>query len=129
MLRKIVSFIIVFPLLIVPLFCSCVQKVEAGTVGVEHCSHDEDSHSAKHDESQSEHGHSCNCDHALNVAIENLTTSQANFSFVPNFSPVSIFIEPVSVVLLKGSMHLAYLGPPGKSSAVPFYIQYHSLRI
>ena len=98
-------------------------------MGVENCSHDEDSSSAKHDESKSDHHHQCNCDHALSAALENLTTSQASLSFVPNLFPGSILTAPVSAVLLKGSIHVAYLGPPGQAVDVPLYTLYHSLRI
>ena len=129
MFRKVVSCLVIFPLFIVPLFCSCVQRAEAGTVGVEHCHDDEGSHSAKHDDSKADHDHACNCDHALNAALENLTASQVSFSFAHNFFSKTIFLEPISVILLKGSTYLTYLGPPGKASEVPLYIQQHSLRI
>ena len=130
MLKKIFISIIVLPLLIVPLFCACTQQASASIIGVEHCHDDEDSSSATHhDESGPGHEHACNCGHALNAVFEKPTTSQAVLSFAPNSFPVPIFIEPASVVLLKGSMHLAYLGPPGRAFEVPLYTQYHSLRI
>ena len=131
MLRRIVSFIIFFPLLIVPLFCCCNQTAMAATVEVEHCHDDENpSSAAHHDESNSDHDHACNCGHASNAVLENPTPFQIIFSFGHNSFPETTFIEPLSIVLLKGSMHTAYLGPPlGKAYAVPLYIQQHSLRI
>ena len=130
MLRKIVSFVIILPLLIVPLLCCCNQTAMAATVEVEHCHDDEDSPSTtRHDESGSDHDDACNCGHALNAVLENLTTSQVTFLFGHNYFPEITSIEPISVVLLKGSIYPAYLGPPGRSSEVPLYIHQHSLRI
>ena len=128
MLRKAVSFLILFPLLIVPLFCSCVQKVEAASIVKDDCC-DGDSHSAKHDESKSGHAHSCDCGHAQNAVFENLTTSQIHFSSPYNFFSGVVSINPVSITLLKGSIHLAYLGPPGIASEIPLYILQRSFRI
>ena len=129
MLRKIVFFIIIFSLLIVPLFCCCNQTAMAATVGVEHCHDDEDSPSAAHhDESGSGHDHACNCGHALNAVLENPTPSQITFSFGHNLFSETTSVAPISVTLLKG-FYLAYLGPPGRASAVPLYIQQHSLRL
>ena len=129
MLRKVVFSIIVLPLLIVPLFCCCNQEAMAATVGIEHCHDDEDSHSADHSDSKSDHDHACNCGHALSAALENLTTSHVTLSFVPNAFPEVTSVRPVSVVLLKGSIHVAYLGPPSRAFDVPLYTLYHSLRI
>ncbi|MBF0504741.1 MAG: hypothetical protein HQL14_06520 [Candidatus Omnitrophica bacterium] len=127
MISKIVAFSIVLPLLIVPFFCSCVQKVEAASVGVEHCPDDDgDAQSAKHDDSKADHhSHFCNCIHTL---FANITTFRLNLSFVHNgFSEIK-FEEPVFA--LKTSINFAYLGPPlGILSEVPLYIQQHSLRI
>lgn len=130
MLRKIVSLIIIFSLLIVPLFCSCVERVEASTEGIGHChDDDEDSPSAKHDDSKADHhDHSCDCGHASNAILENLTTFEVSFSFGHNFFSEIVFADAISVP--KTSIHFAYLGPPlGKSSTVPLYTKYHSLRV
>ena len=129
MLRKVISYIIIFPLLIVPLFCCCNQEAMAATIGVQHCPDDEDSSSATHHDSKSDHDHACNCGHELSATLENFTASHAVVSFAPNFFPETTFVKFLSVVLLKGSTHLAYLGPPGRSFEVPLYTLYHSLRI
>ena len=125
MLRKILSFLIIFPLVIVPLFCSCVQNVEAATVGVDH--DDEGTASTKHDGSKPGHAHSCDCGHAQNAVLENITTSKISFSFVHNSFPGTTFIKPISV--LRTPIHIAYLGPPGRAFEIPLYTQQHSLRI
>ena len=129
MLQKVISYLIILPLFIVPLFCCCHQEAMAATVGVEHCPDDEDASSATHHDPKSDHDHACNCGHELSATVENFTASHAVLSFVPNFPPETTFVRPVSVILLKGSTHLAYLGPPGRVSEVPLYIQQHSLRI
>ena len=129
MLRKIVSFIIVLPLLIIPLFCCCNQEAEAAVVGGEYYHNNEDSHSAKHNDSKSDHDHNCNCGHALNAIFENLTTSKLSLLFAHNFFPETTFAQSLSVVLFKANIYFAYLGPPGRPSEVPLYIQQHSLRI
>lgn len=129
-LRKVVFSIIAIPLLIVPLFCSCVQKVEAATVGVEHCNDDDgDAHSVNHNDSKADHqDQNCDCGHASNAVLENATISQLSFSSVHNSFFETAFIEPKSAP--KHFIYFAYLGPPlGKSSKVPLYIQQHSLRI
>ncbi len=130
MIRRIVSFIVILPLLIVPLFCCCIQKAEAATVGMGHCHDDDgDAHSAKHDESKADHDHACNCGHTSSSVLENISTSQISFLFAHSSFPAITFIKPISIVLLKGSSYPTYLGPPGSSSAVPLYTLYHSLRI
>ena len=127
MLRKIVFFIIVLPLVVVPLFCSCGQKVEAATVGVEHCQDDGGgANSANHDASKADHHkHLCNCAQAV---LANITTFRLSFSFVHNSFSETVFAEAIPA--LRTPVHFAYLGPPlGNSSEVPLYIQQHSLRI
>ena len=130
MVRKIFSFIFILSLLIVPLFCCCHTEAVAATLGVEHCHDDADSHSANHDASKSDHDCSCNCGHELNAALENSSTLQADFSFGHNYYPEITVLIPKSITLLKGSVHLAYLGPPlGEAYVVPLYIQQHTIRI
>ena len=131
MLKKLIASILIIPFLIVPLICCCSQA-QAASLGVGHCDTDSDhSTSAHHEDSKAaDHSHApCDC-HSFSAVGESLTIFQVGFSLSKNFFPDTAFIEPISVTLLKGSMNLAYLGPPlGKASTVPLYIQYHSLRI
>ena len=129
MLRKAISYLIILPLLFIPLFCCCHQEAIAATVGVEHC-HDDEASSATHHDSKSDHDHSCDCNHELSTTLENFVSSHAVVTFTPNFFPETTFVKSFSVILLIGSMRLAYLGPPlGSATAVPLYTLHHSLRI
>ena len=113
-----------------PLLCCCDQEAVAATFGVDHCHDEQDSHSTKHDGSNSDHDCSCNCGHELNAVLENSTTLQTPTLFKQHSFSKIVFIEPISVILLKGSINPAYLGPPlGKAYIVPLYIQQHNLRI
>lgn len=130
MIKKLIVSIIFLPLLFVPLFCCCVKGASAATVGEEHCQDDQDSHSANQDQSDSKHAHSCDCSQVLSTVGDQLIISHPDFSSQQNFSFQTTSIEPFSVISLKSSMRLAYLGPPiGNIFAVPLYTLYHSLRI
>lgn len=129
MIKKIITSIIVLPLLIVPLFCCCIKQASAATIGEEHCHDTQDSHSAKHDQSESKQSHSCDCSQLLSAAGENSIALHSDNSSQQQIPFQAAFVELFSVVPLKGALYLAYLGPPGGSSAVPFYTLYHSLRI
>ncbi len=128
MFKKIIISIIFLPFLIVPLFCCCIRQAGAATVGEEHCQDEQGSHAAKHDQSK-HHSHSCDCAHSFNISLENVTTIQAGLTSGQNFFVPETTVQPFSFASLKGFMHLAYLGPPGRASEVPLYIQQHSLRI
>ena len=129
MFRKIVTSIIVFPFLIVPLLCCCTQPAMASSVGVEHCQDSQDEHSAKHDQSE-HHSGSCDCAHTLNASIEKITAFQVVLPSSQSFSADTNLVKPFVVSSLKASIHLAYLGPPlGSATAVPLYTLHHSLRI
>ncbi len=131
MIKKIVSSIIILPLLIVPLFCCCFNQASAATVGEEHCQDSKDSHAVDHDKSKSTHSHSCDCSQILSTTGDNLNAAiHSDISFQHKLSFETTSIESFSFSSLKGSMRLAYSGPPiGASSAVPLYTLYHSLRI
>lgn len=129
MINKVITSIIILPLLIVPLFCCCIKEASAATVGEEHCHDVKDSHSTNHEQSNSENAHSCDCSQLLSTTGDHSATIQADFVSQQQFSIAPSLVEPFSIVSLKGSLCLAYLGPPGRQSAVPFYTLYHSLRI
>lgn len=126
MFRKILSSVIILPLLVVPLFCCCIKQVHAS--GVEHCQ-DQDEHSGTSHHSDADHStNNCDC-RSLSIAVENTATFQVALLAFHSFF-ATLDGEGPSLTFTKGSLRLAYLGPPlGSQSAVPLYIQYHSLRI
>ncbi len=128
MLKKFISLFIVFPLFIVPLVCCCVKPAQAGaTVG--HCDDSNEHGSTDHKEhSGKTHSHaSCDC-HSFSTAAENVSAIQIISSASDQFASLET-TEPRFVAAFKGSLHLAYLGPPGSVATVPLYTLYHSLRI
>lgn len=129
MIKKFLTSVIILPLMIVPLFCCCVKQASAATVIEKSCHDDHDSHAANHDQSHSKDGHLCDCAQLLSTTGDQSVVFNSNFLSKFQISFDSISAEPFSVVSLKGSMRMAYLGPPGNSSAVPLYTLYHSLRI
>lgn len=128
MLKKIVASIIVFPLLIVPLFCSCIKQAHADTE-VEYSHDPTEDHSATADHTDHSSSHSCDC-HSFSTAAENVLTAQIALLSFSNVFPATDVVSLKLATYLKGSMRFAYLGPPiGVLSAVPLYTLYHSLRI
>ena len=128
MFRKIIASLIIFPLLIVPLFCCCIKQAHADTE-VEHCNDSDADHSATHDHADHNSSHSCDC-HSFSTAVETVAIIHIAFSSFPNVFPAIDVVPLKSLTYLKGSVGLASLGPPiGVSSAVPLYIKFHSLRI
>ncbi len=129
MLKKCIASILILPFLVVPLFCCCVKTAEAGTTGVEHCNESQDEQETTHDHADHNSSHSCDC-HSYSTAAENAPTVHVALLSFSNFFPAIDVVSLKSVVYPKGSMRLAYLGPPiGNASAVPLYTLYHSLRI
>lgn len=129
MLKKCIASILILPFLIVPLFCCCVKQAQAAVTGVEHCQDSDDDHSATHDHADHNSSHTCDC-HSFSTAAENVPTIHVALSSFPHFFPAIDVVAFKSAVYSKDFRSLAYLGPPlGAASAVPFYIQHHSLRI
>jgi hypothetical protein len=128
MFKKIFTAIIVFPILIVPLFCSCESQAHAETeVGLVDDS--QGNHPATHNHSDHNSSDSCNC-HSLSSPAENTATIHIAFLSFPNFFPAIDAVSFKSIFYSKSPVHFAYLGPPiGALSVVPLYIQFHSLRI
>ncbi len=132
MLRKLFSFIIVLPLIAVPLFCSCTSAF-ATIIGGEHFDDDNDSSKVvnrpqgPHD--QGHHSHQCSCSHSL-IPGEVPVLSHISFASAGHFFLESNINALQSAIFPKGPIDYSYLGPPlGISTVVPLYIQQHSLRI
>jgi hypothetical protein len=129
MIKKLVVSLIVLPLLIVPLFCCCIKQASAATVGEDHCQNSQDEHGATSGHADHNSSHSCDC-HSFSTAAENPQTVSIAFLSVQKLFPSVDFTEFRQTIFTKGSMRLAYLGPPiGVLSEVPLYTLYHSLRI
>jgi hypothetical protein len=128
MFKKIIASIIVLPILVVPLFCSCESQAHADTE-VGHVEDSQGNHPATHDHSDRNSPDSCNC-HSFSIPAENTATIHIAFLSFPNFFPAIDAVSFKSITYPKGSMRFSYLGPPiGALSALPLYIQFHSLRI
>jgi hypothetical protein len=128
MFKKIVASIILLPILIVPLFCSCESKAHADTE-VGHVDDFQGDHPATHNHSDHNSSDTCNC-HSFSTAAENAATIHIAFLSLPNFFPAINAVSFKSIFYSKSLVRYAYLGPPiGALSVVPLYIQFHSLRI
>ena len=127
MIKKIFTSIFILSFLVLPLFCCCAQQASAATVGINCCDDKQDAYSEKQDQSE-HHSHSCDCSHSLSVSFEKTSAFQIDLPSGQNLFAAST-VQSFSVTALKNSMHLAYLGPPGRAFEVPLYIQQHSLRI
>ena len=131
MIRKIVVSIVIFPLLILPLFCCCIKQAQAAVPQVAPCHNSQATDVVtKNDHSKAKHSHSCDCPQSLGSVADNVSTANVAFLSFQKFFPSLDFQETRITNLSRTSIHLAYLGPPiGVSAVVPLYIKYHSLRI
>ena len=129
MFMKFIASILILRFLIVPLVCCCMKQAQAAISGVECCDDSKDEHGATHEHAD-HHSSSNSCDcHSFSTAAENASTVHvAVLSFFNSYLAIDV-LALKSVTFLKGSMRMAYLGPPGGPSTVPLYTLYHSLRI